>query len=184
MMPIKHFYQEILTKKPLINFEGYCLFPKVSQENLTKKNKQKIKKRTFFIIESHLHKLLKNAVAKELLQTNYKLYFESPTSPVKRLWWTAYRPDILAIIQDESSFHVILVECETNPTKSRILRKTNQIKKVLALQKRLNEKHLILPLLAIPQLNLHKINCKEIRDFWEIWIINQLSEITHKLYRI
>lgn len=138
----------------------------------------------FFIIESHLHKLLKNAVAKELHKIDFTLYFESPFSPVRRLWWTSYRPDILGILEDESRLHIILVECETNPMKRRILKKANKIKKAFALQKRLNENHSILPLLAIPPLNLHKINSRKIREFWEIWIINQFNEVIHKLYRI
>ena len=92
--------------------------------------------------------------------------------------------NILGILEDENKLHIVLVECETNPIKTRIFKKTNQIKKALSLQKRLNEKHLILPLLAIPPLNLHKINCRKIREFWEIWIINQSNKVAHKLYRI
>lgn len=134
-------------------------------------------------MESNLHKLLKNIIAKELLRLNYILYFETPTSPVSRLWWTSYRPDIFGVIENEKSMSIILVECETNPTKTRMLKKTIQIKRVLSLQKRLNEKHRILPLLAIPSLTLNRVNCKEIRNFWEVWIITPSAEIKHKLFR-
>jgi hypothetical protein len=134
-------------------------------------------------MESHLHKHLKHTIAQELQRKNYTLYFEAHCSPFSRLLWNSYCPDILGVLENKNSLKIILVECETKPTKKRVIKKTIQIKQVLSLQKRLNEKHVILPLLAIPAMNLYKVNGKEIRNFWEIWIINQSGEILHKLFR-
>lgn len=98
--------------------------------------------------------------------------------------WHSYRPDILGILKSEKKLKIVIVECETKPNRNRVLKKTLQIKRVLSLQKQLNEHHFVLPLLAIPALNLHKINFLDIRSFWEIWIINQNGKILHKISRI
>ena len=76
--------------------------------------------------------------------------------------WHSYRPDILGILKSEKKLKIVIVECETKPNRNRVLKKTLQIKRVLSLQKQLNEHHFVLPLLAIPALNLHKINFLDI----------------------
>lgn len=79
--------------------------------------------------EGQLHKLHKDTVAKELQKQNYTIYCEPLESPLKLLWWHSYRPDILAIRQSDSIQKVVLVECETNPNRKRVLTKKKQIKK-------------------------------------------------------
>jgi len=135
-------------------------------------------------MEGKIHKLLKHAARKELKNQKYTLYHEPIESPLNRLFWHSYRPDILGVQKMCSIFKVVLVECETKPNKNRVLKKSAQIKRVFSLQQQLNEKHAILPLLVIPFKNLHKVNCLEIRSFWEIWIVNHLGEIMHKISRI
>jgi hypothetical protein len=135
-------------------------------------------------MESQLHKLLKNTVTQELQYQKYTIYLEPQESPFKRMWWHSYRPDILGILSNNSDLLVVLVECETKPNRLRVMQKTSQIKHVFSLQKRLNENHVILPLLVIPPMNLHKVNCLEVRRFWEVWIVNYSREILHKLPRI
>jgi hypothetical protein len=135
-------------------------------------------------MEGTLHKLHKQAVAQELQKQNYSIHFEPWESPLNLLWWQSYKPDILAIKQTNSSQKIVLVECETKPNRKRVLTKTTQIKKNLALQKRLFENTMILPLLIIPPNNLHKIVFSSIRKFWEIWIINQEGKIKDKIKRI
>ncbi|MCW3997848.1 MAG: hypothetical protein NWF10_04690 [Candidatus Bathyarchaeota archaeon] len=134
-------------------------------------------------MEGQLHKFLKQSVALELQRKNYKLYNEPPESPFSRLWWHSYRPDILGLLSNKSVLQVILVECETKPNQKRVLEKTSQIRSVLSLQKQLYEHHTILPLLVIPPLTLHKVNCLAIRQFWEIWIVNPSGVILHKILR-
>ena len=135
-------------------------------------------------MESELHKTLKQAVAHELHIQQYNIYYEPPKSPLNRLFSYSYRPDIMGIISKNSELIVTIAECETNPTLKRTLRKTNRIKQVFSLQKRLNENHFIFPLLTIPPMKLNKVNFIEIRRFWEIWIINNSGQILHKLSRI
>ena len=134
-------------------------------------------------MEGKLHKLLKLATRKELTCQNYTLYHEPAESPLDRLFWHSYRPDILGVQKMGSILKIVLVECETKPNQKRVLRKTAQIKRVFSLQKQLNEKHAVLPLLVIPFRNLHKVNCLEIRRFWEIWIVKYIGEIMHKISR-
>lgn len=126
---------------------------------------------------------MKQIVARELQNQNYTTYYEPLESPYPNLWWDSYRPDILATKYCKNNLNVVVVECETKPNMKRVLRKTAKIKKNLSLQKRLYENSVILPLLVIPSFNLIKILCSIVRNFWEIWIINTLGEIKHKLSR-
>jgi len=132
-------------------------------------------------MEGRLHKLFKVVVKKKLLEENYTVYVEPSKSPLERLWWRSYRPDVLGIISDKSTFKLVLAECETAPNSKRILAKTSKIRQTLTLQKQLNERHIIRPLLIIPPMKFDRINCTAIRRFWEIWIINQRGKITHKI---
>jgi len=99
------------------------------------------------------------------------------------LFWQSYRPDILATKNTENLFEVVLVECETKPTKRRVVVKMLTIQNNLALQKRLFENTKFNPILAIPPHNLAKILCCEVRNFWTIWIINELGKISQKIHR-
>ena len=88
---------------------------------------------------------------------------------------------ILATKNTHKHLQVILVECETKPNKKRLFQKMTTIQNNLSLQKRLFEKVNFLPLLVIPPFNLTKILCTKVRTFWEIWIINSLGKIKHKI---
>jgi hypothetical protein len=133
--------------------------------------------------EGKLHKLHKQSVAEELEKQSYGIHYEPWESPLNLLWWQAYKPDLLAIKQTNSNRKIILVECETKPNRTRVLAKTTQIKKNLAIQKQLFENTMVLPLLVIPPNNLHKMLFSIIRKFWEIWIISQEGQIKHKIPR-
>ena len=122
-------------------------------------------------------------MAQELQKQAYGIHYEPWESPLDLLWWQSYKPDILAIKQTNSGLRIVLVECETKPNRKRVLAKTRQIKKNLAVQKQLLENTMILPLLVIPPNSLQKIIFSPIRKFWEIWIINQEGHIQHKIPR-
>ena len=140
-------------------------------------------KRESIYTESYLHKLLKQTVAKELKNHQFTTYEEPLESPYNHLWWCSYRPDVLATKNIERLFEVVLVECETKPTKKRILHKMEIIQKNMFFQKRLFENVHFIPLLVIPSFSLAKILCEEVRNFWEIWIVNRLGKIKHKISR-
>jgi hypothetical protein len=118
---------------------------------------------------------------KELLTEGYILYAEPLASPVKRIAWSAYRPDIFGLHVTQNLFKLVFVECETAPTKTKVNKKTTQIKTTFRFQKRLNELHHLRSLLVIPPLTFNKINSKRIRRFWEVWIINHNGTIVHKI---
>jgi len=130
-----------------------------------------------------LHKLHKLAVAEELQKQGYGIHYEPWESPLNLLWWQSYKPDILAIKQNNSGKRIVLVECETKPNRKRVLIKTKQIENNLTVQKQLFESTMILPLLVIPPNNLQKIMFSPIRKFWEIWIVNKEKQIKHKIPR-
>ena len=135
-------------------------------------------------MEGKLRKSLKQSVTQELLNQYYEVYHETPESPLKRLYWHSYSPDILGIYSNNSKLIIVIAECETKPSFEKTLRKTNQIRYGFSLQKQLNEYHFIFPLLVIPAINFNKINFLEIRKFWQIWIINNSGKILYKLPNI
>ncbi|MCW4041753.1 MAG: hypothetical protein NWE83_13515, partial [Candidatus Bathyarchaeota archaeon] len=92
-------------------------------------------------MESQLHLIFKQCAMKELLAEGYILYAEPLASPVKRITWFAYRPDIFGLHVTQNLFKLVFVECETAPTKTKVSKKTTQIKTTFRFQKRLNELH-------------------------------------------
>ena len=132
-------------------------------------------------MESQLHLIFKRCVMKELLAEGYSLFAEPLASPVKRLSWSAYRPDIFGLLMTPNAFKLVFVECETAPTQTKISKKTEQVKTACRFQKRLNEFYHLRSLLVIPPLTFNKINSTIIRRFWEIWIINRQGTIVHKI---
>ena len=135
-------------------------------------------------MEGSFHKFLKDRVADELQKQNHSIYYEPLESPLERLWWDYYRPDLLALKRLSLELKIVLVECETRPNMKRLLKKTEKIQHFLSLQKVLDEKASITPLLVIPPFNLSKIISCRVRQFWEIWIINDVGKILHKISRV
>jgi hypothetical protein len=134
-------------------------------------------------MEGKLHQILKKTAIKQLESEGYNLYVEPNDSPLKRLCWNSYRPDILGMIYNYSIFSLVLVECETMPSARRIGNKILKLRKTLTLQKRLNEEHFFRYLLLIPPKSFNKINYPEIRSFWETWIVNLQGEIIYKIFK-
>ena len=135
-------------------------------------------------MEGSFHKLMKQTVVDELEKQNYTTFQEPSESPYDQLWWHSYIPDILATKNLENHLKVILVECETQPSKKRIFQKMTTIQNNLELQKRLWENTQFLRLLVIPPFNLTRILCSPVRSFWELWIINSLGQIKHKISKL
>jgi len=132
-------------------------------------------------VETRLHNLLKGVVFSELEREGYDLYVEPSESPITRLKWSSYRPDILGILSSKNEFRLILVECETKPRKRSIRLKELKIRSFLKLQKKLNEVCNTRLLLVIPPGNLRAINDSTIRKRWDIWIVSLDSRVAHKI---
>ena len=132
-------------------------------------------------VEGSSHQLLKDVALDELGREGYDLYVEPSESPLERLVWRFYRPDILGLIRGRTLLSLVLVECETNPGLRRMMAKMAKIRRSLGLQKRLNENHLLRLLLVIPPGALHRVASSSIRRLWEIWIVNETGNILHKI---
>ena len=135
-------------------------------------------------LESNLHYLFKEVMCQSLSEEGYEIYIEPDISPLDRLCWSRYRPDLLGVTYNQTHFFIVLVECETRPSYSNIKRKSSKIRKWFTFQKRLDENHNIRLLLVIPPGNLRRINKGYIRELWEIWIINKKGTIIHKIPKI
>ena len=121
-------------------------------------------------------------VANELENRKYSIYFEPLETPLNLVWWHSYRSDVLAIKNSKNKMQIILVECETKPNKKRLIQKLLTIRKNLSFQKQLHQKTKFPPLLIIPPFNFSRMICSEVRRFREIWIINYLGKIKHRIY--
>jgi hypothetical protein len=134
-------------------------------------------------MEGSLHRLYKRAVTTELRNEDYTVYVEPADSPLAGLWWASYRPDVLGILSTTFLIKVTVAECETTPTRQRILTKASRLQQTLVLQPQLHERHAVRPLLIIPPMTLSRINYPAIRRFWEIWIVNRRGIVIHKIPR-
>ena len=114
----------------------------------------------------------------------YEIYIEPDITPLDRLHWSRYRPDLLGVARDQTHFFIVLVECETRPSYRNVKRKSSKIRRRLTFQRRLDESHNIRLLLVIPPGNLRRISRGYIRELWEIWIINKNGTIIHKIPKI
>jgi hypothetical protein len=92
---------------------------------------------------------MKTTISNKLYEEGYKILLEPLYSPLKRLSWIYFRPDILGILERDLKVNVVFAECETNPSVSRVKAKTKKVKEIF-LQKLLGEIHVIRLILAIP----------------------------------
>ncbi len=134
-------------------------------------------------MEGSFHFFFFFSVSAELERNGYDFILEPAESPFDRITWNYYRPDIFGISSREAEVKIVLAECETEPNIRRMGLKTQKIRRWLSLQKRLNEKHDLRLLLAIPSGKLKRINTSSIRSFWDIWIINDGGGIIYKIPR-
>lgn len=128
-------------------------------------------------MESAQHTLLKRAAMNELTLDGYSLFVEPTYPPVKMLRWSAYRPDVLGVIYNESETRLALAECETAPRTGRVREKASKIEGTITLQKRLDEEHSIRPILVIPWGRLGKMMYPGIRKLWEIWLVDHAGHV-------
>jgi len=132
----------------------------------------------------NLHQILKKAAASELKKEGYELFFEPAYSPIKRLHWFAYRPDIMGLISEDHELKLAFVECETSPRSRKMNNKTYKIESSMKLQKCLDEGHSFRFLLVIPTGTLSRILCADVHGLWEVWTVNNLAEVVTKPSKI
>jgi len=132
-------------------------------------------------VEGSFHQLLKQTAFNELEKEGYELYVEPSEPPLERIVWSLYRPDILGLTCDQATLSLVLVECETNPDTRRMMGKTLKIRRSFAVQRRLDERHLLRLLLIIPPGTLHRVSNRRVRRLWEIWIVDETGGVTYKI---
>jgi len=132
-------------------------------------------------MEQRTHGILKKAAASELGREGYTLFFEPAYSPLSRLEWSNFRPDVMGFASGRDEIEVAFAECETAPRLKRVREKTAKIKSNLSLQKCLNERHCFRFLLVIPCGTLSRVVTSDIRGLWEIWIGNDRAQIVTKI---
>ena len=79
------------------------------------------------VLESYFHVILKNAAVKELKKEGYKIYIEPREPPLERLYWSLFRPDVIALLLRKYQMKMILIECETSPNPKRIMKKLRKL---------------------------------------------------------
>ena len=123
------------------------------------------------VAESGLHRFLKRAVAQTLQEQGFSIYFEPEWSPIDLLEWERYRPDIFGIKSRHRVDEYAFVECETNPSSRRILKKNVAS---IAIQTRLLRKTKSRKILAVPRTKVESLD-SSVRKLWEVWPVEEPS---------
>ncbi|MDA4113918.1 MAG: hypothetical protein OK474_07715 [Thaumarchaeota archaeon] len=119
------------------------------------------------VAESDLHRSMKSMVRSELELDSYRVLEEPPYPPLRRMSWTAYRPDLLGFRSDMRTEEIAIVECETHPSMTRFLSKNYSS---LWFEPSIFHEGSIRRILAVPRGKLHAVDMK-LRKQWEIWVL-------------
>ncbi len=122
--------------------------------------------------ESTLHLEMKKAIASHLSDDGFEVTIEPSFPPRQFLRWSSYRPDLVGVRQDHGTVQCFFVECETNPSCERILRK--QIDSI-TWQSLLLEELQISYLLVVPSGKLHRVMSSDLRRVWIVWTYERRS---------
>lgn len=129
--------------------------------------------------ESDLHINLKKITGNELERLGFQIFFEPEIPPIKGFEWRSYRPDIFAILKRLGIVKYLIVECETNPSKSRFRKKKWQ---GISFQTRFFEELSASFILVVPFGRISDITI--FRCLWELWQINPSTNEIWKIPRL
>lgn len=118
-------------------------------------------------MESELHHSMKSIVRTELERERYLVVEEPLYPPTRRVYWAAYRPDLLGIRSDEEREELVIVECETHPNMGRFASKNFGS---VWFEPTVYRDGSIRRILAVPAGSLHSVDLN-LRRLWEIWLI-------------
>ena len=119
--------------------------------------------------ESDLHRAMKRIVRSALEAEGYRLVEEPLYPPTRRVSWSSYRPDLLGIRRDGAKEELVVVECETRPSRRRFRAKNYSS---LWFQASVTHEGSIRRVLAVPRGRLHGVDLR-LRDSWEVWILGR-----------
>ena len=112
-------------------------------------------------------------VRRELELNHYRVVEEPLFPPSSRVYWSAYRPDLLAFRSGATREEVAVVECETHPNMARFASKNYSS---LWFEPSILHEGSIRRILAIPQGRLHAVDMR-LRQQWEIWVLGSTSPL-------
>jgi hypothetical protein len=117
---------------------------------------------------------MKLLVREELEKGGFVVLEEPKFPPSTRMYWSSYRPDLVAYRIGETGEELAVVECETHPNMGRFVSKNFGS---LWFQPYLFKRAMVRWILAIPQGKLQLVNL-ELRRQWEIWILGRSGPIS------
>jgi hypothetical protein len=123
--------------------------------------------------ESPLHLGMKLAMRRELERESYSVLEEPLSPPSWKIFWSAYRPDLVGYRKERGEEELIIVECETRPNMRRFRLKNFSS---LWFQPFLFQKGSLRRVIAVPQGRLRAVDL-ELRDEWEIWVLGKTGPI-------
>jgi hypothetical protein len=116
---------------------------------------------------------MKLAMRRELERESYSVLEEPSSPPSRKIFWSAYRPDLFGYRNERGEEELVIVECETHPNMRRFRLKNFSS---LRFQPFLFQKGSIRRVLAVPQGGLRAVDLG-LRDEWEIWVLGRTGPI-------
>ena len=112
---------------------------------------------------------MKRIVRSDLEGEGYLIVEEPLWPPIRRISWSAYRPDMLGIRRDMRTEEIVVVECETHPSMKRFRSKNFAS---LSFQASVLYEGSIRRILAVPRHRLGSVDLL-LRDKWEVWLLGE-----------
>lgn len=121
--------------------------------------------------ESAVHRSMKAIVKGELEMDRFVVLEEPQLPPGHRMFWSAYRPDLIAYRPERGEEEVVLVECETRPNMRRLEAKNLSS---VWFQPSIYEEGVVTKILAVPRGKLGSVDM-DIRRGWQVWVLGSSS---------
>ena len=116
---------------------------------------------------------MKAIVRAELEKQRYALVEEPLFPPRGKVYWSAYRPDLMGYRSEEGTEELVIVECETKPSMRRFGLKNHSS---VWFQPFLFRRGSVRRILAVPQGRLRGVDMR-LRQAWEIWVLGPNSAL-------
>ena len=123
--------------------------------------------------ESSVHRSMKAIVRAELEKQRYALVEEPLFPPRGKVYWSAYRPDLMGYRSEEGTEELVIVECETKPSMRKFGLKNHSS---VWFQPFLFRRGSVRRILAVPQGRLRGVDMR-LRQAWEIWVLGPNSAL-------
>ena len=129
--------------------------------------------------ESDLHRKLKGIAAEHLTKQGYEVYIEPISPPVAEISWLRHRPDLIGVGNEGDDQSYVLIECETNPSATRVHKK---IEHSITVQHKIVGKTNFKQILVLPSGKLRRLLHTMVVQDSEVWIANCSSRSILKIH--